>query len=101
MIAIFAAMESEVQPLLGSGTVRETGDVAGYPIKHVTYGSLHTITCRTGIGRRATDAATAVLERYPVRAVLSVGIAGGLLPQLRAGDIVLCDPVCISASSGY
>lgn len=101
MIAIFAAMESEVQPVLSGATAGQTEDVAGFAVTHVSYYGLDAIVCRTGIGKCAADATAAVLDRYRARAVLSVGTAGGLAPALRVGDILLCDPVSVSASSGY
>jgi adenosylhomocysteine nucleosidase len=101
MIAIFAAMESEVQPLLQGATVGGRKDVGGFPVTPVSYGGIGAIICRTGIGRSAGEATAAVLQHYSPAAAISIGVAGGLSPLLHEGDIVLCDPVSVSASSGY
>jgi nucleoside phosphorylase len=101
VIAIFAAMESEVQPLLGSGIVRETSDVAGYPVTRVDYGDLRAVICQTGIGQRAEQATLATLQRFSATAVISFGTAGGISQELSNGDIVLCDRVYQCGTDGY
>ncbi|MBI2913452.1 MAG: hypothetical protein HYY03_05985 [Chloroflexi bacterium] len=89
MIAIFAAMESEVGACLGSFTDREESTIAGYP---AVRGGL-AVVCRTGMGRRAQQCVAAVLPQLSPSAVLSVGTAGGLHAERRAGDIILCQRV--------
>jgi len=101
MIAIFAAMESEVQPLLQGASVGGIEDAGGFPVTSVSYGDFEAIICRTGIGRPAAEATAVVLKRYSPSAAVSIGIAGGLSPALREGHLILCDPVSVSASSGY
>ena len=101
MIAIFAAMETEVHPLLAGAAVRETGDIGGFEVNHVDYGGVNAVICRTGIGRCAEEAAASVLDSSHFAAAMSFGTAGGISPALRAGDIVVCDPVCVSADCGY
>jgi len=101
MIAIFAAMESEVQPLLQGASVAGTEDAGGFPVTPVSYGDFDAIICRTGIGRPAAEATAVVLNRYWPSAAVSIGIAGGLSPSLREGHLILCDSVFVSAASGY
>ncbi|MEX0683136.1 MAG: hypothetical protein WD904_12225 [Dehalococcoidia bacterium] len=90
MIAVFAAMESEVAACpawmrggepkaVGRSTVIE-GDGA--------------LVCQTGIGREpARESAEAVLSVFSPSVVLSVGLAGGLSPGVEVGEIVLCTHV--------
>ncbi|MGH9204492.1 MAG: hypothetical protein ACRD2A_24960 [Vicinamibacterales bacterium] len=101
MIAVFAAMDSEVAPFLAAGTVRGTEVIDGFSTTRLDFGGLRAVLCRTGIGARAASATSAVLNRHPARAVLSVGTAGALSPRLRAGDAIICDPVSVSSSCGY
>jgi len=96
MIAIFAAMSSEVDPFLSLGTVLATADVGGCSVSTVSYDGFNGIVCQTGIGSCAATATAAVLDRYSPKAAVSVGIAGGISPELRAGYVLLCDRVCIS-----
>jgi nucleoside phosphorylase len=50
---------------------------------------------RTPIGERAAEAMEALLEGglEPISALVSTGFCGGLLPELRIGDLVLADVV--------
>jgi adenosylhomocysteine nucleosidase len=46
---------------------------------------------QTGMGKeRAENATQFILERYPVTAIISLGFAGALAPELRIGDVVVC-----------
>ena len=101
MIAIFAAMDTEVHPLLFGAAVRKTDDIDGFEVTHVDYGGVNAVICRTGIGRCAAAAAASVLDSSHFAVAMSFGTAGGISPALRAGDIVVCDPVCVSADCGY
>jgi len=89
MIALFAAMEIEVQACLagvGSSSQRVIGS---HPVIHAD----GVLICRTGIGRRAKDVAEAVLADARADVVLSVGTAGGLHADAAAGDVVVCGHV--------
>lgn len=89
MIAVFAAMEIEVQACLaGTNDIRRT-ELQGYPV-HKSHG---VIICQTGIGIRAREAAKLALDNYAPAVVLSVGVAGGLSAKLSAGDLVVCDRI--------
>ena len=88
MIAVFAAMEIEVQACLTSmNNIRRT-ELQGF---HV-YETEGAVICQTGIGTRARDAAEASLAYAPA-VVLSIGVAGGLSPKLSAGDLVVCERI--------
>jgi adenosylhomocysteine nucleosidase len=101
VIAIFAAMDTEVHPWLAPASVRETSELSGFQVRSVDYGGVNAVVCRTGIGRRAEAAAAAVFDSGRFAVAISFGTAGGISPSLRAGDIMLCDPVCVSADCGY
>ena len=89
MILVFAAMEPEVRACFGGGAVGEPRDVAGSPI----FESDGLAVCQTGLGRRSHDVATSVLAHFEPDAVLSVGTAGGLNPDLTAGQLLACSHV--------
>lgn len=86
MIAIFAAMDTEVGACFSGSPPPACSDIGGFPL----YGAGDVIVCKTGIGRRSELAAEAVLERYSPRIALSVGVAGGLAPGVSVGDLVVC-----------
>ena len=89
MIAIFAAMDTEVGACFGGSTPSACSDIEGFPL----YGAGDIIVCKTGIGRRSAQAVEAVLVRYSPRIALSVGVAGGLAPGNSVGDLIVCRSV--------
>ncbi len=93
MIALFAALQLEVQRFLGRLDIRDRLPLPGYALTVGEYGGQGLLVCRTGMGRRAGAAAAAVLGRYRPEAVLSVGLAGALSPECEVGDLVFAERV--------
>ena len=93
MIAIVAALETEVAGFLSLRRYREAGrqgrirwfespSARGAPV------------IVGGAGRENAAAATRfAVERYAPELIVSAGFAGGLRPELRPGDLVLCENV--------
>lgn len=79
-------MDTEVGACFGGSPPAPSADVDGFPV----YEGGEILVCKTGIGRRAGQAAEAVLGRHVPRLVVSVGVAGGLLPEMSVGDVVVC-----------
>lgn len=97
MIALIAALQLEIQPLLRRLDGIEEARAEGFRVALGRYAGAQLLLCQSGPGRRAAEAARLVLERYHPTAVISIGVAGALSPELRAGDIVLCRRVCSAA----
>lgn len=93
MIALFAALQIEVQRFLRRLDVRDHARWGGFPLVVGEYGGRSLLVCRTGMGRQAAEAVEAVLARYRPEALLSVGLAGALSPELAAGELVFCQGV--------
>jgi len=93
MIAVFVAMESELAGLARRLSARERETIGGRGVVRGRCGGADVLVCRTGIGERVEGAMRAVLERYEASCVLSAGLAGALDPDLRAGDLLLCEMV--------
>jgi adenosylhomocysteine nucleosidase len=89
VILVFAAMQPEVSVCLGWMREYRNTEIAGFPVLEAD----GAVICQTGLGRRAKDAADAVIARFPAGAVLSVGVAGGLSPRLEVGDVVMCERI--------
>jgi len=89
MIAVFAALESEVSACLTSLNITKQAETGGYKIIEAE----GAVVCQTGVGPRAKDAADAVLSVYQPGAALSVGIAGGLAKGMDVGQVVVCQRV--------
>jgi nucleoside phosphorylase len=54
---------------------------------------LEVFLVRTGIGKKAEEAAHCAAGALHPDAILCVGTAGGLIPELRVGDVVACPSV--------
>ena len=93
MIAVFVAMESELAGLARRLSARERETIGGHRVVRGRCGGAEVLVCRTGIGERVEGAMRAVLERSEASVVVSTGLAGALDPDLRAGDLVLCERV--------
>ncbi len=101
MIVVFYALRRELGALrkrivnrcaLGEGLRGFKGELHGEEVVMVA----------TGIGiTRAREAARRALQMLPSpRLVISTGVAGGLSPELKAGDLVIADPLLIETESG-
>jgi adenosylhomocysteine nucleosidase len=94
MIALLGAYSQEIAGLRRQMAVEEVVDS---PVCRIYRGRLKGKPCilvLTGIGRRRADKATQfVLERFPVTALISIGFAGALTPDLKIGEVVVCSTV--------
>jgi adenosylhomocysteine nucleosidase len=54
------------------------------------------LVATTGLGKQAAPALDLLLQTYPVRRVVSLGFAGALTPQTRAGSLVVCNSLLAS-----
>ena len=91
MIALLAALEEEASGLRRQMALAPEG-VAGLrgPAYAGRYQGRAVLLARTGMGRqRAEASAEAVLARYQVTAVISIGFSGALEGRLEVGDVVL------------
>ena len=94
MLALLGAMREEVAELKKRISVEEALAEPGCRIYRGRYRETSVLLVQTGMGREMAERATnLVLERFPVAAVVSFGIAGGLDESVRAGDVVLCSPL--------
>lgn len=91
-----AALRWEIQPI-----VRALGEVRRIQRDGATVwvsALLPVIVFRTGVGQKRAAAATrAVLDAYPVRAVINSGCAGGLIPGVGRGAVVIPESIYDSA----
>ena len=91
---VVAAMPEELRPLLARTRIDHRLSVGGCKAHRGTLGSARVILAHTGDGHtRAAAGLEALLERFEVRLVVVVGIAGGLSPALASGDLVVARAV--------
>ena len=89
-VAIVAAMQEELGALLAAMPDEQRVRVAGrdFWVGHLQGRPVVAVLSRIGKVAAATTA-TVLLERFGVRAIVFTGVAGGLAPGVRVGDVVV------------
>jgi adenosylhomocysteine nucleosidase len=91
MIGVFVATRMESAGLRKRLSVEESVRERGFVVERGKCEGVEILLVQTGMGRaRAEAAAAKVLSRWPLEAVVSLGLSGALVPWLRVGEIVLC-----------
>ena len=94
MLAIVAALEQELAPLRKRLGARAVEGEAGFRLYRGELSGRPLVLAQTGVGAaRAEAAATSLVKRYELGAILSVGLAGALKEDLRAGDLLILSQV--------
>jgi adenosylhomocysteine nucleosidase len=101
MIIMTAAMKQETQAIrrcLERPAPLTAGDC---PAWRGTCGEAEALAVCTGIGQARVEAGLGgLLARHRAEAVVSVGFGGALTPDLRAGDIVICETTTTDDGGG-
>jgi adenosylhomocysteine nucleosidase len=94
-VAIIGAMEEEVSILRDKMTDREEITIANSEFSTGKLNGVHVILLKSGIGKVNAAMSTAILlERFNPDYVINTGSAGGFLPSLNVGDVVISTEVC-------
>ena len=92
-IGILAALREEVAHLLED--LEPGGHRTRIALRDYTVGTIHGHDCVIVLARigkvAAATTATALIERFGVDRLIFTGVAGGVAPGLRIGDIVVAD----------
>ncbi len=100
-LAIFVATQAEMKPL--ATALQPTGRSVYRSNSMVRVGveGRDLLLAKTGVGPdNAEAAARRLFEETPVTAALSLGVAGGLGPQLQTGDLIVGDRAILRRGSG-
>ena len=90
MLAIIAALNEEVNSLKRSMSISKSSVVEDCRLYEGQNGQREFLLVVTGVGRRrAQQAVRTVLERYPLKAMVSTGLSGALSRKTCVGDIVV------------
>jgi len=93
-VLIAAAMAEEIAPLWTRAETDRAIRVGSCSVRCGRLRDTPVILARTGEGRtRAEQGAALLLDRFDPKLLVVVGIAGGLSPELEAGDIVVAREV--------
>ena len=101
LILMLGAFRQEIDGLRRQLDVEEVIAEQDYELYRGKYENRDILLVRTGMGKERAESATkSVLEHYPVTAIVSLGFAGGLNPELEIGDVVLCSTLYCANGSG-
>ena len=91
-IGIIGAMDSELSLLLAAMEQREQTEQFGLTFHTGLLGGRRVVLVKAGIGKVSAARCTQLLiDRYHPAAIINTGIAGGLAPGLRVGDLVVAE----------
>ena len=90
MLAVIGAMADEVDLLAGEMTIAGRQLHAGIEVVRGEFRGVDLVLARCGIGKvNATICTQMLIDRYGPDALIFSGVAGGLLPNMRIGDLVV------------
>lgn len=90
-ILLLGAFGQEIDGLRRQLDIEEVVAGQDYKLYRGKYENRDILLVQTGMGKERAESATkSVLEHYPVTAIISVGVAGGLNPELKIGAVILC-----------
>lgn len=90
MTGIIGAMEIEVRSITAAMTDTETKTISGIPFVAGKLNGSPAVIAKCGIGKvSAAVCAQILISVFNVDKIINTGVAGGLAPELRQGDIVV------------
>ena len=93
-IGIIGAMQIEIDLLLEKLVIQEEQTIAGMPFYIGEFMETEIIVTRCGVGKVNAAACTQTLvHKFDVDAIINTGVAGGLHPDIKVGDIVISTDV--------
>lgn len=93
-IGIIGAMDVEVQMLKDIMQDVIVASISGIEYYAGTISGVEVIVAKAGVGKvNAAVCAEAMIIKYVPSAIINIGVAGGLAPVLKVGDIAVADSV--------
>lgn len=100
-IGLMGAFREEIAGILRRVAVGATVSFSEVEFTRGVYAGKEVVLSLSGIGReKASRAAQLLVENFPIRALIFLGIAGALHPSLRVGDIVIGKRIFLQTSTG-
>lgn len=94
-IAIMGAMEEEIEPLLAHFDNVNIVEFANNKYYEVNYKGVEIVIAYSKIGKVfASLTAATMIERFECDTLLFSGVAGGINPKLKIGDLIIADKLC-------
>ena len=94
-LAIMGAMEEEIEPLLAHFENVNVVEFANNKYYEVSYNGLDIVIAYSKIGKVfASLTATTMIEKFGCDTLLFSGVAGGINPELKIGDLIIANKLC-------
>src|SRR6266852_2384682 len=94
MIAIVTALREELSPLLRRAKIERVVRIGRWRCHVGTIAGKAVVMMAGGDGlKNAEDSVSLLLQRFDVSLLIGMGIAGGVDPSLRTGDIVIASEI--------
>lgn len=94
VLGIIGAMQEEIELLLTKVEKEKTVEKAGLKFYAAKYKGLQVVIVKSGIGKvNAALCAQMLISEFAVSGIVNVGCAGGIVPGLEVGDVVVADEV--------
>jgi adenosylhomocysteine/aminodeoxyfutalosine nucleosidase len=94
-LAIMGAMEEEIEPLLSYFENVNIVEFANNKYYEVNYDGLEIVIAYSKIGKVfASLTAATMIEKFGCDTLLFSGVAGGINPELKIGDLIIADKLC-------
>ena len=94
-LAIMGAMEEEIEPLLAYFDKVNVVEYANNKYYEVSYNGLEIVIAYSKIGKVfASLTASTMIEKFGCDILLFSGVAGGINPKLKIGDLIIADKLC-------
>ena len=94
-LAIMGAMQEEIEPLLAYFDKVNVVEYANNKYYEVSYNGLEIVIAYSKIGKVfASLTASTMIEKFACDTLLFSGVAGGINPKLKIGDLIIADKLC-------
>jgi len=94
-LAIMGAMEEEIEPLLAYFDEIKVTEFANNKYYEVNLNGLDIVIAYSKIGKVfASLTASTMIEKFGCDTLLFSGVAGGINPKLKIGDLIIADKLC-------
>ncbi len=94
MLGVIGAMDEEIQHLLGEMTDASEAVHAGLTVYQGNYKGTDIALAQSGIGKvNATICTQMMIDIFKPEKLVFSGVAGGLLPNMQVGDIIIASHV--------
>ena len=94
-LAIMGAMQEEIEPLLAHFDNVKVTEFAKNKYYEVSYNGLDIVIAYSKIGKVfASLTASTLIEKFGCDTLLFSGVAGGINPNLKIGDLIIANKLC-------